>query len=125
MDAIKALRGGSKSKLGEGQLIIFVGCYWRWLKMCERLFSNSLNACVVCAMQNTLKESRVLIARECTGIYAPLANRLGIGQLKWELEDLYFRYLHPEAHKSIASLLEQKRTERERYMVNFVPSLDN
>lgn len=41
------------------------------------------------------EDERVLAAKECTNIYAPLANRLGIGQLKWELEDYCFRYLHP------------------------------
>lgn len=40
------------------------------------------------------EDERVLAAKECTNIYAPLANRLGIGQLKWELEDYCFRYLH-------------------------------
>ena len=42
------------------------------------------------------EDERVLAAKECTNIYAPLANRLGIGQLKWELEDYCFRYLHPD-----------------------------
>lgn len=45
-------------------------------------------------VKDALEEERVLAAKECTNIYAPLANRLGIGQLKWELEDFCFRYLH-------------------------------
>jgi GTP pyrophosphokinase len=49
-------------------------------------------------------------------IYAPLANRLGIWQLKWELEDLSFRYLEPERYKHIAKLLQTKRGSRERYI---------
>ena len=48
------------------------------------------------------EDERVLAAKECTNIYAPLANRLGIGQLKWELEDYCFRYLHPAEYKRIA-----------------------
>ena len=44
-------------------------------------------------------------------IYAPLANRLGIGQLKWELEDYCFRYLHPTEYKRIAKLLHERRLD--------------
>ncbi|MDO4897210.1 MAG: bifunctional (p)ppGpp synthetase/guanosine-3',5'-bis(diphosphate) 3'-pyrophosphohydrolase [Moraxella sp.] len=56
------------------------------------------------------------VAREVMTIYAPLAHRLSIAQLKWELEDLAFRYLAPETYKEIASLLAQKRSEREQYI---------
>ncbi|OPH39796.1 RelA/SpoT family protein [Moraxella equi] len=56
------------------------------------------------------------VAREVMTIYAPLAHRLSIAQLKWELEDLAFRYLAPDEYKRIASLLAQKRSERERYI---------
>ncbi len=49
-------------------------------------------------------------------IHAPLANRLGIWQLKWELEDLAFRYLEPQTYQQIARLLDEKRTDRERYI---------
>ncbi|MGL4251791.1 MAG: GTP diphosphokinase [Aeromonas sp.] len=69
------------------------------------------------------EETRVLMAQEITNIYAPLANRLGIGQLKWELEDLAFRYLHPETYKQIARQLDEKRLDRERYIREFVQSL--
>ncbi len=71
------------------------------------------------------EETRVLMAQEITNIYAPLANRLGIGQLKWELEDLAFRYLHPETYKQIAKQLDEKRLDRERYIREFVQSLRN
>ncbi|KGT46127.1 MULTISPECIES: bifunctional (p)ppGpp synthetase/guanosine-3',5'-bis(diphosphate) 3'-pyrophosphohydrolase [Acinetobacter] len=56
------------------------------------------------------------VAREILTIYSPLAHRLGIAQLKWELEDLAFRYLAPERYKEIASLLNEKRLEREQYI---------
>ena len=69
------------------------------------------------------EETRVLAAKETQTIYAPLANRLGIGQLKWELEDYAFRYLQPETYKSIAKSLEEKRTERQQYLVDFVNNL--
>ena len=56
------------------------------------------------------------VAREVMTIYAPLAHRLRIAQLKWELEDLAFRYLAPERYKEIAKLLSEKRSERESYI---------
>ena len=58
-------------------------------------------------------EDRKRFAQEIFDIYAPLANRLGIGQLKWELEDLAFRYQHPETYKSIAGFLVERRDDRE------------
>ena len=69
------------------------------------------------------EDERVLAAKECTNIYAPLANRLGIGQLKWELEDFCFRYLHPAEYKRIAKLLHERRIDREDYIETFVDSL--
>jgi GTP pyrophosphokinase len=61
-------------------------------------------------------EKRLRIAQETMEIYAPLANRLGIWQLKWELEDLSFRHLEPDRYKHIAKLIQSKRTPRERYV---------
>ncbi|HXF45893.1 MAG TPA: bifunctional (p)ppGpp synthetase/guanosine-3',5'-bis(diphosphate) 3'-pyrophosphohydrolase [Burkholderiaceae bacterium] len=55
-------------------------------------------------------------ARETLQLYAPLANRLGIWQLKWELEDLAFRFLEPETYKRVAAWLDGKRAERERFI---------
>jgi GTP pyrophosphokinase len=57
------------------------------------------------------------LASESLQVFAPLANRLGIWQLKWEMEDLSFRFLEPTTYKDIARLLDEKRAERERYMV--------
>src|SRR3954470_15932384 len=68
-------------------------------------------------------EERVAYARETLDIYAPLANRLGVWQLKWELEDLSFRYLEPEVYKRIARMLDEKRIEREQYIANAIQSL--
>ena len=62
------------------------------------------------------KERQERVAREILTIYSPLAHRLGIAQLKWELEDLAFRYLAPDRYKEIASLLNEKRLEREQYI---------
>jgi GTP pyrophosphokinase len=64
-------------------------------------------------------EQRRGIAQETLDIFAPLANRLGMGLLKWELEDLAFRALEPQAYKRIAKLLEEKRSEREVFIRRF------
>ncbi len=87
------------------------------IKLAERL-------CDLRAQKNSDEETRVLAAKESASIYAPLANRLGIGQLKWELEDISFRYLHPQVYKKIARLLDETRLERERYMSNYVGNLN-
>jgi GTP pyrophosphokinase len=56
------------------------------------------------------------VAREALHVFAPLANRLGIWQLKWEMEDLAFRFLEPETYKRVAGWLDEKRVEREQYV---------
>ena len=86
------------------------------VKMAERI-------CALREVKHADEETRVLVAKECASIYAPLANRLGIGQLKWELEDLAFRYLHPNTYKRIASMLDEKRADREQYILNIVGEL--
>ena len=60
------------------------------------------------------------VAKETLDIFAPLANRLGVWQLKWQLEDLGFRHQNPEEYKRIAKLLEDKRTERLEYIDHFL-----
>ncbi|EZQ11784.1 MULTISPECIES: RelA/SpoT family protein [unclassified Acinetobacter] len=74
-------------------------------------------------LANSPKERQERVAREILTIYSPLAHRLGIAQLKWELEDLAFRYLAPERYKEIASLLNEKRLEREQYIQFVVDKL--
>lgn len=86
------------------------------IKLAERI-------CRLRQVKDDEEETRVLIARECAQIYAPLANRLGIGQLKWELEDLSFRYLRPDTYKSIAKQLTEKRQARQDYIEEFVQSV--
>jgi GTP pyrophosphokinase len=63
---------------------------------------------------------RKRIARETLEIFAPLANRLGIWQMKWELEDLSLRHLEPETYKEIATLIDERRPNRERYITEVV-----
>ncbi|WP_065187949.1 GTP diphosphokinase [Shewanella woodyi] len=86
------------------------------IKLAERI-------CLLREVKNADEETRVLLAREIADIYAPLANRLGIGQLKWELEDISFRYLHPETYKEIAKQLDGKRLDRETFIDDFVAQL--
>ena len=62
-------------------------------------------------------------AREVVDVYAPLANRLGLWQLKWELEDLSMRALEPDEYKRIAHLIDERRLDRERYIDNVVATL--
>jgi GTP pyrophosphokinase len=63
------------------------------------------------------------IAKETLDIFAPLANRLGIWQIKWELEDLSMRYLEPELYRRIAGMLDERRIDRERYIKDFIALL--
>ncbi|MCJ8162715.1 RelA/SpoT family protein [Acinetobacter zhairhuonensis] len=76
-------------------------------------------------LANSSRERQERVAREILTIYSPLAHRLGIAQLKWELEDLAFRYLAPERYKEIASLLNEKRLEREHYIQFVIDKLKN
>ena len=64
------------------------------------------------------KDKRESIAKETLDIYAPLAHRLGIWDIKWRLEDLAFSYLEPEKYKYISELLSDNRTERENYITS-------
>jgi guanosine-3',5'-bis(diphosphate) 3'-pyrophosphohydrolase len=68
-------------------------------------------------------ERRKAIAQETLELFAPLANRLGIWQMKWELEDLAFKYVDPEEYKEIASNLEERRSDREATMKAIVENL--
>jgi GTP pyrophosphokinase len=66
---------------------------------------------------------RTAYSKETLDIYSPLANRLGVFQLKWELEDLSFRFLEPELYKKIAQMLDERRVERERYIARAIAAL--
>lgn len=68
-------------------------------------------------------EKRRRIAQETLDIFAPLANRLGIGRFKWELEDLAFKYLEPDAYRVMQSLVMEKRADRETYLEEAVEQL--
>jgi GTP pyrophosphokinase len=78
----------------------------------------------------TLRHARTLTpadrerrALEARAVYAPLANRLGVWQLKWELEDLAFRYLEPDEYRRVAGALNERRADRERYIATLCAEL--
>ena len=77
------------------------------------------------AVKSADNSRRIKVAREVSEVYAPLAHRLGIGHLKWELEDLSFRYLEENAYKQIAKALAERREDRERYIQELVDSIQD
>lgn len=79
------------------------------IKLCDRLHNMR-------TLWAFPPEKQRRIALETQEIFAPLANRLGVWQIKWELEDLAFRYLEPEKYREIAELLSSKRVTRERFI---------
>jgi GTP pyrophosphokinase len=70
-------------------------------------------------------EERERLAVEARAVFAPLANRLGVWQLKWELEDLAFRYLDADEYRHIAAVLNERRADRERYIEELCESLQS
>lgn len=86
------------------------------IKLAER-------TCAIRAVKNASPERKIKVAHEVADIYAPLAHRLGIGHIKWELEDLSFRYLEPEQYKQIATLLHERRLDREQYIADVMQQL--
>src|SRR5699024_1653408 len=75
------------------------------------------------ALTEAEPERQQKVAIEIFDIYAPLAHRLGIGHLKWELEDLSFRYLQPGPYKRIAKLLDERRIDREKDIESIIEKL--
>jgi GTP pyrophosphokinase len=67
----------------------------------------------------------VSLARETMLVHAPLANRLGVWQLKWELEDLAFRYDQPQDYRKVAGLVDERRSDREKFILTFIEKLEN
>ncbi|WP_308366929.1 MULTISPECIES: GTP diphosphokinase [unclassified Microbulbifer] len=80
------------------------------------LIKLSERTCAIRAAKNADPAKRRRVAREVADVYAPLAHRLGIGHIKWELEDLSFRYLETDDYKQIARLLDEKRLARQKYI---------
>ena len=126
MEGIRALQNQGSSKISASQvdnlrhmlLAMVEDVRAVVIKLAERI-------CYLRQVKDADEEKKVLVSREISAIYAPLANRLGIGQLKWELEDLAFRYLEPAIYKKIAKQLAEKRIDRENYIQDFVARVKN
>lgn len=88
------------------------------IKLAERTWA-------IRAVKNAPEARKQKVAREVFDIYAPLAHRLGIGHIKWELEDISFRYLSPEDYKTVAKLLDERRLDRERYISEMIALLES
>ncbi len=89
-----------------------------FIKLADRL--HNMNT-----LQALSPERRQAIARETLEIYAPLAHRLGMGEIKWQLEDLAFRYLDPDQYHEIARMVAIKRSQREGFIDEAVWELHN
>lgn len=88
------------------------------LKIAER-------TCAIRAVKEAPAAKRYRVAREVFDVFAPLAHRLGIGHIKWELEDLSFRYLYPVEYRKIAALLDEKRLVREAFMAQVIQQIEH
>lgn len=108
---LHAERGGSGNQEGLRRLLLAIV---RDLRVVPILLAQQLARMRVAA--KAPEAERIALARLTRDIHAPLANRLGIWQLKWELEDLAFRHLEPETYRRIAALLADKRSARERFI---------
>lgn len=86
------------------------------IKLAERV-------CLMRAIHNQQGQDRTLIAQETMQVFAPLASRLGIHDLKWELEDLSFSILEADTYKSLAKKLQERRQDRERRVHNIISTL--
>jgi GTP pyrophosphokinase len=109
--SLYAARSGSGSAEGLRRLLLAI---IRDLRVVLILLSRQLAR--MRAAAGAAPEQRRALAQLTADIHAPLANRLGIWQLKWELEDLAFRYLQPDTYRRIASLLDERRGDRERFI---------
>lgn len=87
------------------------------LKLAER-------TCAIRAVKGASDSKRKRVAAEIFDVYAPLAHRLGIGHLKWELEDLAFRYMETDEYTQIARLLAEKRSDRQDYINEMIATID-
>jgi GTP pyrophosphokinase len=116
--ALHAERGTHGSAEGLRRLLLAI---IRDLRVVYLLLARQLAA--MRAAANWPEGERRALAELTADIHAPLANRLGIWQLKWELEDLAFRYLHPDIYRRIAGLLDERRQSREAYIARCVQML--
>ena len=87
------------------------------------LVSLAHHLCALRRAGNASEQTRHTLAQETVEVFAPLANRLGVWELKQELEDLAFRYLEPDAYQRISDGLDQRHSDRQRYIAQVVAQL--
>jgi GTP pyrophosphokinase len=97
-------------------------CRWRWWKTSAWCRSSRRRTQTSQPVRRE-PEQQKQIAQETQSIFAPLANRLGVWQIKWELEDLSTRYLEPVLYKQVAKLLDERRLDREQYIADVITQL--
>jgi len=88
------------------------------IKLCDRLHNMR-------TLDSMRADKQKRIANETLEVFSPLANRLGVWQIKWELEDLSFRYIEPETYQSIAKKLSERRVDREGFINAFINDLSS
>src|SRR5690606_20658526 len=116
--ALHAEQGTGRGHEGLRRLLLAIV---RGLRVCPILLARQLAR--MRAAGSLPDDERLALAQLTRDIHAPLANRLGIWQLKWELEDLAFRHLEPGTYRRIARLLDEKRVDRERYIAGVIRAL--
>ncbi len=116
LPAVEALEATQTDKLRRLLLALAEDLRVLLIRMAQQL-------CALRAARRAPIEQRQRLARETRQIYAPLANRLGLGQIKWEMEDWVFRYLDSETYAQIARLLDERRLDRERYIAETIAQL--
>ena len=124
MDNIRQLNASHSANASQVDNVRpYAPCDGRRFPLCDHQTCRTYYLSSRCGKSFLRKKKKCWLPKECSNIYAPLANRLGIGQLKWELEDYCFRYLHPEQYRNIAKLLHERRLDREQYITDFVTEL--
>jgi GTP pyrophosphokinase len=128
MGQIQALRGGVASGKGRDE-----GAHLEGLRKMLLAMVQDIRVVLIKLAEQTQRlrylvksgdeERRLAVARETLDLLAPLANRLGVWQFKWELEDLSFRILEPTVYKEVARLVDEKRGDRERYIGEAIATL--
>ena len=110
--AAAQLENGTKAQLETVRKMLLA--FSRDLRVVMLRLASRLQTLRYCALSK--QAASFALAHESLHVFAPLANRLGIWQIKWEMEDLAFRFLEPETYKKTAQLLDEKRVEREQFM---------
>lgn len=115
-DVFGEAAGRQAAKLRQMMVAIIDDVRVALIKLAER-------TCAIRSVKNAPEEKRLRVAREVFDVYAPLAHRLGVGHLKWELEDLAFRYLQSDQYTHIAKLLDERRLDRQQYIEEVIQQL--